>query len=59
MKRIIMLAIVSVMLLVSIEGCMWVPYRTGRGGTAGGHDSDQRHDNGKRHDNGQKQEQGR
>jgi hypothetical protein len=53
MKRIIMLAIVSVMLLVSTEGCMWRGYGTVRGGTTRGHDSDKRQDSGKRQDSSQ------
>jgi len=50
MKRIIMLAIVLVMMVVSIGGC-WVPYeeggrgdRDGRHERGGGHDRDGGHD---------------
>jgi hypothetical protein len=44
MKRIIMLAIVLVMMLVSIGGC-WVGWDVDdRGGRGGGHDRDQRHE---------------
>ena len=37
MKRIIMLAMVLVMVLVSIGGC-WVGWEDGRGGRGGGHE---------------------
>jgi hypothetical protein len=44
MKRIIMLAMVLVMLLISIGGC-WVPYEEGgRGDGDGRHDRDGGHD---------------
>jgi hypothetical protein len=44
MKRIIMLAMVLVMMLVSIGGC-WVGwYEDGRGGGGGGHDRGERHE---------------
>jgi hypothetical protein len=50
MKRIIMLAMVLVMMLVSIGGC-WVGWDVdGRGGRGGGHDRDGGHDGHQRHD---------
>jgi hypothetical protein len=50
MKRIIMLAMVLVMLLVSIGGC-WVPWdEGGRGGRGGGHDGGEGHDRGGGHE---------
>ena len=44
MKRIIMLAMVLLMILVSIGGCWPWWYDDGRGGRGGGHDRDQRHE---------------
>ena len=54
MKRVIMLAIVLVMMLVSIGGC-WVGWedRGGRGGgheREGGHDGDRGHDRDRGHE---------
>ena len=50
MKRIIMLAMVLVMMLVSIGGC-WVGWDVdGRGGRGGGHDRDGGHDGHQRHE---------
>jgi len=56
MKRIIMLAIVLVMMVVSIGGC-WVPYeeggrgdRDGRHERGGGHDRNGGHDRDGGHD---------
>ena len=49
MKRIIMLAMVLVMLLISVSGC-WVPYE--EGGRGGGHDGGGGHDRGGGHDGG-------
>jgi len=44
MKRIMMIAVVLMMMLVSIGGC-WVGFDVeGRGGRDGGHDRQQRHD---------------
>jgi hypothetical protein len=48
MKRIIMLAMVSVMLLASIGGC-WIGH-DGRDGRGGGYDRDGRHDGGGSHE---------
>jgi len=54
MKRIIMLAMVLVMLLVSIGGC-FVPWdRDGRGGRDGGYDRDSGHDRDGGHDRNKK-----
>ena len=50
MKRIIILAIVLVMLLVSIGGCWPWWDRDGRGGRGEGHDRDGGHDRGGEHD---------
>jgi hypothetical protein len=47
MKRIIMLAMVLVMILVSIGGC-WVGWD--RDGRDGGHDRDEGHDRDQRHE---------
>jgi hypothetical protein len=50
MKRIIMLAMVLVMILVSIGGC-WVGYdEGGRGGRDGGHDRGGGHDRDQGHE---------
>ncbi len=50
MKRIIMLAMVLVMMLVSIGGC-WVGWdRDDRGRRGGGHDRDRGHDRGGGHE---------
>jgi hypothetical protein len=56
MKRIIMLAMVLVLMLISIGGC-WVGWdrdgRDGRGGEhdrGGGHDRDEGHDRDQRHE---------
>jgi hypothetical protein len=50
MKKIIILAMVLVMILVSIAGC-WVGWdEGGRGGRGGGHDRDRGHDRDQRHE---------
>jgi hypothetical protein len=50
MKRMIMLAMVFVMMLVSIGGC-WVGWdEGGRGGRGGEHERDRGHDRGERHE---------
>jgi hypothetical protein len=50
MKRIIMMAMVLVMMLVSIGGC-WVGwYEDGGGGRGGGHDRGRGHDGGQKHE---------
>ena len=50
MKRIIMLAMVLVMMLVSIGGC-WIGWDGGgRGERGGGHERDEGHDRGERHE---------
>ena len=57
MKRIIMLAMVLVMMLISIGGC-FVPWhgdgRDGRDGRDRGHDRDGRHDRGHDKDGGRR-----
>ena len=59
MKRIIMLAMVLVMMLVSIGGC-WVGLDgDGRGGRGGGHDRDGDHDRDGGHDRDQRHEERR
>jgi hypothetical protein len=50
MKRIMMLAMVLAVMLISIGGC-FVPWdRDGRDGRGGGHDRDGGHDRGGGHD---------
>ena len=50
MKRIIMLAMVLVIILVSIGGCFVVRDGDGRGGRDGGHDRGGDHNPGRGHD---------
>jgi len=59
MKRIIIVAMVLVMMLVSIGGCWIGPYEDGRDGRGGGYERDGDHDRDGSHDRDQRHEERR